>query len=163
MCMLNLSHRILYVHPKDYASLLQKKKKEKERKRTSSVLLMAKFCLDLLIPICTSCFTYSVRLSYWPPLVGAAFHAAGADLQVSRSPAQGPGYQLKSSLASELLSVYLSHVMYTSVCLILLSVLEVCGQSVYMGPTRNSVYALWFWFNIRLATCLAILFIYCVY
>ena len=67
---------------------------------------------------------------------------AGAVIQVSRSPAQGPGYQLKSSLASELLSVYLSHVMYISVCLILLLVLEVCGQSVCMGPVRNSVYAL---------------------
>ena len=67
---------------------------------------------------------------------------AGADLQVSKSPAQGLGYQLKSSLASELLSVYLSHIMCISVCLSLLSVLEVCGQSVYMGLTRNSVYAL---------------------
>ena len=67
---------------------------------------------------------------------------AGAALQDSRSPAQDPGYQLKSSLASELLSVYLSHIMCISVCLNLLLVLEVCGQSVYMGLTRNSVYAL---------------------
>ena len=84
---------------------------------------------------------------------------AGAALKDSRSPAQDPGYQLKSSLASELLSVYLSHFMYISVCLILLSVLEVCGQSVYMGPTRNSVYAIWILFDTRLATCLFILFI----
>ena len=67
---------------------------------------------------------------------------AGAVLQVSRSPAQDPGYQLKSSLASELLSVYLSHVMYISVCLNLLLVLEVCGQPVYMGPIGNSVYVI---------------------
>ena len=67
---------------------------------------------------------------------------AGAVIQVSRSPAQDPGYQLKSSLASELLSVHLSHVMCISVCLNLLLVLEVCGQSVYMGPIRNSVYAI---------------------
>ena len=88
---------------------------------------------------------------------------AGADLQVSRSPAQGPGYQLKSSLASELLSVHLSHIMCISVCLILLLVLEVCGQSVYMGPTRNSVFAIWILLNIRLATCSAILFVCYVY
>ena len=88
---------------------------------------------------------------------------AGAVLQVSRSPAQDPGYQLKSSLASELLSVYLSHIMCISVCLNLLLVLEVCGQSVYMGPIRNSVYAIWILLNIRLATCLAILFICYVY
>ena len=66
---------------------------------------------------------------------------AGAVIQVSRSSAQGPDYQLKSSLASELLSVHLSHIVCISVCMILLLVLEVCGQSVYMGPIRNSVYA----------------------
>ena len=84
---------------------------------------------------------------------------AGAVIQVSRSPAQGPGYQLKSSLASELLSVYLSHIICILVCLILLSVLEVCGQPVYMGPIGNSVYAIWILFDTRLATCLFILFI----
>ena len=132
--MLNLSYRILHVHPKVYASLLPQK---------PSVLLMARFCLDLLILICTSCFTYSVRLFVLTPFLwGLRFMPAGAVIQVSRSPAQGPGYQLKSSLASELLSVYLSHVMYISVCLILLLVLEVCGQSVYMALTKNSVYAL---------------------
>ena len=88
---------------------------------------------------------------------------AGEILQDSRSPAQGPGYQLKSSLASELLLVYLSHIMCISVCLNLLLVLEVCGQSVYMGPIGNSVYAIWILLNIRLATCLAILFICYVY
>ena len=88
---------------------------------------------------------------------------AGAVIQVSRSPAQDPGYQLKSSLASELLSVHLPHVMCTSVCLVLLSVLEVCGQSVYMGPTRNLVYAIWILLITRLATCLAILFVCYVY
>ena len=66
---------------------------------------------------------------------------AGAVIQVSRSPAQGPGYQLKSSLASELLSVHLSHITDIPICMILSLVLEVCGQSVYMGPIRNSVYA----------------------
>ena len=88
---------------------------------------------------------------------------AGAVIQVSRSPAQGPGYQLKSSLASELLSVYLSHIMCISVCLSLLSVLGVYGQSVYMGPTRNLVYAIWILLITRLATCLAILFVCYVY
>ena len=81
---------------------------------------------------------------------GLRFMPAGAALQVSRSPAQDPGYQLKSSLASELLSVYLSHIICISVCMILLLVLEVCGQSVYMGPIRNSVYALWILLNMRL-------------
>ena len=87
---------------------------------------------------------------------------AGAALQVSRSPAQDPGYQLKSSLASELLSVHLSHFIGTLVCMILSLVLEVCGQSVYMGPIGNLVYAIWILFNTRLATCLFILFIHYV-
>ena len=131
--MLNLSHRTLHVHPKVYASLLPQK---------PSVLLMARFCLVLLILICTSCFTYSVRLFLLTPFLwGLRFMPAGAVIQVSRIPAQGPGYQLKSSLASELLSVYLSHIICISVCIILSLVLEVCGQSVYMGPIRNSVYA----------------------
>ena len=62
---------------------------------------------------------------------------AGAVIQVSRSPAQGPGYQLKSSLTSELLSVHLSHIICISVCMILLLVLEVCGQSVYIGSYQK--------------------------
>ena len=133
MCILNLSRRTINVHPKVYASLLPQK---------PFVLLMARFCLVLLILICTSCFTYSVRLFVLTPFLwGLRFMPAGATLQDSRSPAQDPGYQLKSSLASELLSVHLSHIVCISVCMILLLVLEVCGQSVYMGPIRNSVYA----------------------
>ena len=158
MCMLNLSRRILHVHPKVYASLLSQRKK-----KTHLYFLWLNsvwICwYSYVLPALHTRYVFRTDPLLW----GLRFMPAGAILQDSRSPAQGPGYQLKSSLASELLSVYLSHVMYISVCLILLLVLEVCGQSVYMGLTRNSVYALWLLLNIRLATCLTILFICYVY
>ena len=55
----------------------------------------------------------------------------GTVIQVSRSPAQGPGYQLKSSLTSELLSVHLSHIIGISVCMILSLVIGLWTVCVY--------------------------------
>ena len=118
MCMLNLSHRILHVHPKVYASLLSQRKKKK--KRNSSVLFMAKFCLDLLIPICTSCFTYSVHLSYWPPLWGLRFMPAGADFTGSQVSSSGPRLPVEElscfrATLSVLVSCYVYFSLYDSV------------------------------------------------